>query len=336
MPDIREVEIFSVGTWKGSRKVTVDSRFLDDMIYSFNMLNAMVPGFEAPLKIGHNDRVGEPAYGWVDNLRRDGDKIVADFVDVPDAMIDAIKKRHYNTVSVEVYPTVEYAGDVFRNVLGAVALLGAEWPAVKGLKPLSASQFAEMACEKIELNQKEVDMPTFTQEQHDAILAIAVTTAKSEMQALIDASESRATAEAERADRAEAALNKFMDESLDREIESVIDAAIYDGRILPGNKGEMIAIASVFRDKASSKVKFGDKEVTALELFKSYVGSLPQIVILGEMGRSKAETESSASEEVDTKAKARMAADKSLSYSQAVSAVFSEDADLKTRYAEEN
>lgn len=342
---VKDVEVFSIGTWSGSQKVKVDSAYLDNMISSFQQLNASVTGFAAPIKIGHNTRVGEPAYGWVSDLRRVGDKIVADFADVPGDMIDAIKKRLYNSVSIEVYPAVEYAGKVFKNVLGAVALLGAEWPAVKGLKPLSASLFAECDLEKLELVQKEeVEMTTFTQEQHDTLLnaavSTAVTAAKAEMQAAHDEAVEKATKESERADRAEAALASFQSSALDAQISGVIEDAIKEGRILPKQKEEMTAMASVFKDKASTKVKIGDKEVTVLDMFKSYIAGLPKAVKFGEKGAAKPVTHDgefdTASEEVDAKAKAKMAADKELNYSQAVAAVFAEDEALKTRYAEEN
>lgn len=341
---VKDVEVFSIGTWRGSQKVKVDSNYLDNMVQSFQNLNSSVPGFAAPIKIGHNTRVGEPAYGWVSDLRRVGDKIVADFADVPGDMIDAIKKRLYNSVSIEVYPAVEYAGQVFKNVLGAVALLGAEWPAVKGLKPLSASLFAECDLEKLELDEKEEgQMATFTQEQHDDAVKLAVTeavnAAKAEMAASVEAANKKATEEGERADRAEAALTSFQSDALDAQIAEIIEQGVKDGRILPAKKDEVAAMASVFKDKASEKIKFGDKEVTVIDMFKSYVDGLPKAVKFGEKGGSQSDQtrgEDTAEAEVDAKARAKMAADKELNYASAVALVFAEDPDLKVRYAEEH
>lgn len=341
---VKDVEVFSIGTWRGSQKVKVDSNYLDNMVQSFQNLNSSVPGFAAPIKIGHNTRVGEPAYGWVSDLRRVGDKIVADFADVPGDMIDAIKKRLYNSVSIEVYPAVEYAGQVFKNVLGAVALLGAEWPAVKGLKPLSASLFAECDLEKLELDEKEEgQMATFTQEQHDDAVKLAVTeavnAAKAEMAASVEAANKKATEEGERADRAEAALTSFQSDALDAQIAEIIEQGVKDGRILPAKKDEVAAMASVFKDKASEKIKFGDKEVTVIDMFKSYVDGLPKAVKFGEKGGSQSDQtrgEDTAEAEVDAKARAKMAADKELNYAGAVALVFAEDPDLKVRYAEEH
>ena len=79
-----------------------------------------------------------PALGWVTNLRRMGKQLVADFRDVPRAIYDLIKRKAYNRVSAEVYWDYEDAGRKLPRVLKAVALLGAEIPAVTSLAALES------------------------------------------------------------------------------------------------------------------------------------------------------------------------------------------------------
>lgn len=129
MPSLEGVEIFAAGTHNGD---TYTEQDLDDIIAAYNELD-----YTPPVKSGHHKDVpGMPALGWVKNLRRVGQKLVADFVDVPEKVYEAIKERRYNTVSSEIYFNLQRAGRVFRRALKAVAILGADIPAVAGLKPL--------------------------------------------------------------------------------------------------------------------------------------------------------------------------------------------------------
>lgn len=132
------VEIFSTGTHNGD-KYTGDD--LDAMIAAFNALD-----FKPPLKSGHSkDDPGHPALGWVSNLRRLGDKLVADFTDMPKLVYEYIKDRRFNTVSSEIYWNLKRGSNTFSRALKAVALLGAEIPAVAGLRPLHELFSAEDA-----------------------------------------------------------------------------------------------------------------------------------------------------------------------------------------------
>lgn len=81
---------------------------------------------------------GQPALGWVSRVWREGTKLKADFVDMPDVIYEAIKKKLYKTVSVEILRDVQAGTRKLPWVLDAVALLGADQPAVGTLKDLEA------------------------------------------------------------------------------------------------------------------------------------------------------------------------------------------------------
>lgn len=125
---INGVEVFRVGTWN---KDTYTRDDLEAMVKAFDKV-----GFRPPVKLGHKEESGSPAYGWVKSLRRVGDKLVADLQDIPKKIYDAIKKRQFDTVSSEVYWNLDRNGTKFPRALKAIALLGAEIPAVSGLAPL--------------------------------------------------------------------------------------------------------------------------------------------------------------------------------------------------------
>jgi len=125
---IRGVEIFRSGAWNGDEYSNAD---LDDMVRNFDRV-----GFQVPITLGHQKEPGAPAYGWVKHIRRVGDKLVADFRDLPKKLVDMIRQGRFGATSAEIFWNLERNGKKFRRVLKAVALLGAETPAVSGLAPL--------------------------------------------------------------------------------------------------------------------------------------------------------------------------------------------------------
>lgn len=136
MNAIRNIEIFRSGTHNGDQYTEAD---LDDMVAAFHRLD-----YRPALKVGHTkDASGAPAYGWISNLRRAGQKLLADFTDMHESVVEAIRSKAYNRVSAEVFHNLRRAGEVFPRALKAVALLGAEVPAVAGLVPLHKMEFAE-------------------------------------------------------------------------------------------------------------------------------------------------------------------------------------------------
>lgn len=129
-------EIFATGTWNGKTFTDAD---LDEIIRSFEFFNL---SGRVPLKLGHNTEQaftdGQPALGWVDRVWREGGKLKADFRDVPDIVHTAIKNGSYKNVSIELLRDVMAGAQTIPLVLDAVALLGADIPAVGSLKDLQA------------------------------------------------------------------------------------------------------------------------------------------------------------------------------------------------------
>jgi hypothetical protein len=112
-------------------------------VSSFGLLEL---GGRIPLKFGHNTDQpltdGQPALGWVSRVYREGRKLLADFTDMPSVVYEAIKKGLYKFVSVELLGDVQAGTRVIPWVLDAVALLGADPPAVGVLKDLQSLTMA--------------------------------------------------------------------------------------------------------------------------------------------------------------------------------------------------
>jgi hypothetical protein len=350
--EINNVEIFSTGTWSGSKKIAVTPAMLDQMVHAWAHLNDKVSGYRPPLKLGHDDAQrfinqnkgsGAPALGWVHNLRRVGNKIVADFKNVPSKLLDLIRQKRYNSVSIELLPSLEFEGKQFATVLTAVAILGAELPAVKGLKELSAT-LGFAGEEPVTLSQKEEDtnMVTYTQEQHDALVAAAVGAAETKFKAehegkvaKLDGDLKTATA---RADTAEAALSQFKSEAETNEITAFIDKAITEGKVMPVEKDGLVAVGKSMAQGA--KVKLGDKETTGLDAFKDMITKRPVAVNFKQHLRGQGERDNgeAASVTVTNRANEKVAkagGNDKLNFKDAVSAVLAEDPALKQRYFEQ-
>lgn len=130
-----DAEILAVGTWN---RTPIDRPMLDNIVENFEKLKDIV---RAPLKFGHNNKQGmtdgEPALGWVSKLWvNEKNKLMATFSDMPEIVHKAIEKKRYSNVSVELIFDVGYKKQNYGTVLTAVALLGADLPAVNTLADL--------------------------------------------------------------------------------------------------------------------------------------------------------------------------------------------------------
>jgi septal ring factor EnvC (AmiA/AmiB activator) len=141
--DIKGVEIFSVGTWNGDEYTMED---LNEMVKNFSELRS---GLKPHLKLGHDEDQrliqtdGLPAVGWIERLYVMGDKLVADFSQIPKTIYDLIESGGYKKVSSEIYYNLKIGEKIYNKVLAAVALLGADTPAVMNLKDILAFYKAE-------------------------------------------------------------------------------------------------------------------------------------------------------------------------------------------------
>lgn len=136
LKELKGVEIFSAGKWNGDEYSVAD---LDEMIRAYNDTSATC---KPALKLGHDDNQnilqadGYPAAGWIGKLYRSGEKLLADFIDIPEKIYQLLEKRAYRNVSSEIYWDADVNGKKYGKMLAAVALLGADMPAVSNLKDI--------------------------------------------------------------------------------------------------------------------------------------------------------------------------------------------------------
>lgn len=168
---VQGVEIFSVGIWNGD-EYTMDD--LTSMVDAFEQTKEGIPPF---LKLGHDDNQkilqedGYPAAGWISRLYIQGQKLVADFEKIPKKIFELITTNAYRKVSSEIYWNIKIGDKVYTRLLGAVALLGSDMPAVSNLKDilsiykvLGENQARVYTDNVIELNLKKYSINLNTKE----------------------------------------------------------------------------------------------------------------------------------------------------------------------------
>lgn len=139
--DLKGVELLAVGTWDGhgcpEGGCVFTSKDIDGMVEAHKKSTQ-----DAPVKLGHGDKqrllegTDMPAVGWIENLRRVGQKLIGDLVNVPQVVAELIDSGAYRKRSLEFHQNEEIEGKTYRYVVTALALLGATQPAVEGLKDI--------------------------------------------------------------------------------------------------------------------------------------------------------------------------------------------------------
>lgn len=135
------VELARTGKFDASTgPVTLTQDDFDNIAAAYLELKGKV---DIPVKLGHDEQnileeAGLPAAGWVENVRRVGDKLVADIIGVPDGVAKLIESGALRKRSIEAIRNVKLAGKKYKMALTGLALLGAELPAVDSLQDITA------------------------------------------------------------------------------------------------------------------------------------------------------------------------------------------------------
>jgi hypothetical protein len=124
-------EIFKTGTHTDAAGNTSEwtEEDLDKIVSSYDPVN-----HEAPIVIGHPE-VDSPAYGWIEALKRVGDRLLAKPRQLVDEFKTWIREGRYKKVSISLYPDL---------TLKHVGFLGATPPAVKGLASIGFQEKGEI------------------------------------------------------------------------------------------------------------------------------------------------------------------------------------------------
>ncbi len=132
--DAKPFEIFRTGTHTPMNGAAIP--FAEADLQS--IADAYDPAlFQAPIVVGH-PKLDAPAYGWVGALTVEGDRLAAVPEQVDPAFAELVRSGRFKTVSASFYRPGQTSNPKPEGYyLRHVGFLGAQPPAVKGLKPAS-------------------------------------------------------------------------------------------------------------------------------------------------------------------------------------------------------
>lgn len=141
------IEICRIGEFveAGGSRVVVDDKFLNEAIINFNAAH-----HEPPVVIGH-PQLDAPAFGWTHQLRRNGEKLEAQFSDTNDDFEAMVKNGAFRKRSSAFYLTPT-------ATLKHVGFLGAMPPAIKGLQNIKFSEGETVTFERSFNFNEEINM----------------------------------------------------------------------------------------------------------------------------------------------------------------------------------
>jgi hypothetical protein len=275
--DIKDIEIFKVGTWNGQQYTEKD---LDDMVDSFSEVGNLIKPY---IKLGHNEKQdllkndGMPAAGWITGLKRKGESLLANFSNVPNKIFDLIEKKAFGRLSSEIIWNLKMQGKTYRRALKAVALLGANTPAVETLDDFinlyTESDYDDiMICNNYTKGVNNMEEAKILQEQLDELTAQLneMKEKKEEAENYSKELEDKVAAEKEAAKKSE--------------IDNFIKDAIEDGKILPIQVDAFTALC-YDNDEDGLKVYSKDDQIiktSSFDLVKTIVDNMSKIEELKE------------------------------------------------------
>ncbi|TEB09150.1 hypothetical protein [Pelotomaculum propionicicum] len=214
---------------------------------------------EAPVVIGH-PKNEDPAFGWVEALKREGGKLLAKFKQVVPEFAEAVNQGRYKKVSVRLRKK-ENGWNLIH-----VGFLGAAKPQVEGLKPISFSEedAAEGVDVECDFNQKEEKkVPPLDEKKLREDI-------RKELEAEFSADQDKLKKDLEAANRKLklSELGSFISEN--------------KTKIPPATRAGLAEFMATLEDgeqmvEFTAKEKDKDKEVkqSPLEFFKDFVAKLP-------------------------------------------------------------
>jgi hypothetical protein len=316
------IEIFRAGTRRAmnGREYTITAADLAASVAVYDPAK-----HEAPLVVGHPEH-NHPAYGWVAGLQVAGDVLLVKHHQVEPQFAEMVADGRFKKRSAAFYAPDDATNPVPGTwYLRHVAYLGAQPPAVKGLKDIEFSQAADAVC---------FSDPLIPQEQ-------STMKTPEQLQAELDEAnkrnkelEDQAAAEKKRADTAETQVANFGEQSkVQRHSANVAfcEAQVKAGKLLPKDQGRAVAVLDQLAAGEPVEFSEGDTKhkVSTLEFVKGLIEGAKAKVEFGEhapgnagdqVERGAAHGKSDA--EIDKAAK-QYAAQHKVNYSEALAAVTS-------------
>lgn len=141
---LKPINIFRIGKWKG---FTYTIKHLDEMVQNFK--DGVMRAYLKITEDGNHGSIQRPllsslAFGWVDELKREGERLFASFKQVPEAVAKLITGGALKQKSIEVWPDYHTTDGKPRGAcLECILVFGTGLPGVHDLEE-AAEMFTEV------------------------------------------------------------------------------------------------------------------------------------------------------------------------------------------------
>ena len=304
MPSMRRIHIFRAGRQTAMSGVSIDFTEADMAATAAAYDPAK---HEAPIVVGH-PATDDPAHGWVRSLSASGADLFAEAHQVNPAFAELVQAGAYKKVSASFYPP-QHPNNPTPGVyaLRHVGYLGAQPPAVKGLKPTEFAEDAE--CVEIELDFSELTPPQEQpaepsslppeQEAPDTGAGVSPegstpqppehTTVTPEEKAALEARNNQLQADLA---AAQALLRTQAKAAMTAQHTAFAEQLLGEARIAEADRAAVVAMLDHFEPatipgEQATVVEFGEGDAAKPmhEVFKAFLLALPQRVEFGEQAR---------------------------------------------------
>ncbi len=299
---MKPFEIFRTGTHTSLNGQTKDfsETDLDTIASSYDPQQ-----HEAPIVIGHPE-TNAPAYGWIDKLKRVGDRLIAFPKQVSNEFAELVKTGAFKKRSISITPDLQ---------LNHVGFLGAAAPAVKGLKDVEFSENPD----ELEFASFEFDPVTLSEVEGEPDLepnneTVEQVNNHSQLSAqLAQFSNEIASLKTSLMQFADKGLNK---EDLDKihqridelrfsmqtnEFELMLNEKLAYGSLTPAMKNKILKIVGFLQKQnfASSEFSTTDFSKQVNSMFTELVETLPQLNLNSDFATKETKTNIHSDEDFD-------------------------------------
>lgn len=248
---MKDCEIFVTGVHTSANGTTKEWTIedLDRIVAQFNENKPTVP-----IVIGH-PKTNNPAYGWVDTIKRSGNKLIATFKQVNDEFAQWVNKGLYKNRSISLYPDLN---------LRHIGFLGAVPPAIKGLTEF---QFEE--------NQNEFEEYTVEITQNKEVDTVESV----ELEELKKQNSDFSEQISEKDKRIQELETKIAEQEKAKRLaehEQFAEQLVKDGNITPAQKNYVTDFMEVCSNQGSFDFSEGE-EKDVLKTFKEFLKGIKQI-----------------------------------------------------------
>ena len=244
-------EIFKTGKHTSANGVTKEwtESDLDKIVANFNEKNLSVP-----IVIGH-PKTNSPAYGWIEDVKREGSKLLAKPKQVAQEFKEWVNKGLYKNRSISLYPDL---------TLRHVGFLGATAPAIKGLEEFQFEENSDFEEYTLEVAQEPPKRNDSDESELNRL--------KEENQNFNE----QLTSKDEKIKELEQKLNTQEKEKRAMQYEQFASELIDGGNITPAQKSFVVDFMEICNTTNEYEFSEGD-EKNVLNRFKDFLKGLKQI-----------------------------------------------------------